>query len=484
MSESDLDATLLGRIAVKHRFITMDQLAEATRVRGRDGKRLGAVLVELGMIDELQLGKLLVLQKRTVEQLRAQQQQQLAAARPVARESAVTPPAPVSHNSFEDVPSAPPSSKRELPPEPDDDTPELEPRPKGPAAPLSRAVSDVHRFLQAAAEASGSDVHIHANMPIKMRRFGRLRPMSKQPLSAKDTRRILRELLTPWQRGYLDEHGEIDFAYPVDGVGRFRANVYRHHRGYNGVFHFVPATPPTLTQLGLPTDLARLTNYAQGLILVTGPAGCGKTSTLAALVDIINSERNDHILTIEDPIEYLHKSKRCVVNQRQVGRHTTSFARALRGALREDPDIICIGELRDLETISLALSAAETGHLVLATLHTGSSIGTINRIVGAYPPSQQSQVRAMMSESLRAIISQRLVPRADGAGVVPALEVLYVNTAVGSYIRENRTFQISSVLQTGKSQGMQKLDDALAELVSRRLITADAARTYGSEGGQ
>jgi twitching motility protein PilT len=315
-----------------------------------------------------------------------------------------------------------------------------------------------------------------------MRQFGRLMSISDKPLSPTATDRVLRELLTPWQRGQLDEHGEVDFAHTVEGVGRFRANVYIHHRGVNGVFHFVPPTPPTLEALSLPTSLARLTNYAQGLILVTGPAGCGKTSTLAALVDIINAERSDHILTIEDPIEYLHPSKRCVVNQRQVGRHTTSFARALRGALREDPDIICIGELRDLETISLALSAAETGHLVLATLHTGSSIGTINRIVGAYPPNQQPQVRAMMSESLRAIISQRLVPRADGGGVIPALEVLYVNKAVGKCIRDNRTFQINSVLQTGKAQGMQRLDDALFDLVAQGIITDEAAREHSNEG--
>ena len=346
-------------------------------------------------------------------------------------------------------------------------------------------MSDLHRFFEAAAEAAASDVHVHAGQPLKMRQFGQLVPISDKPLSPEATDQVLGELLTPWQRRQLDEHGEVDFAYMVADVGRFRANVYRHHAGTNGVFHFVPPSPPTLDELGLPSNLARLTNFAQGLILVTGPAGCGKTSTLAALIDIINAERSDHILTIEDPIEYLHPSKRCVVNQRQVGRHTTSFARALRGALREDPDIICIGELRDLETISLALSAAETGHLVLATLHTGSSIGTINRIVGAYPPAQQPQVRAMMSESLRAIISQRLVPRADEAGVVPALEILYVNKAVGTCIRDNRTFQINSVLQTGKAQGMQRLEDALAELVRAGVISTRAAREHGGDqGGQ
>jgi twitching motility protein PilT len=210
-------------------------------------------------------------------------------------------------------------------------------------------------------------------------------------------------------------------------------------------------------------------------VLLTGPAGCGKSSTLAALLNIINGERSDHIITIEDPIEYIHPSKQCVVNQRQVGTHTNSFARALRGALREDPDIIAIGELRDLETISLALTAAETGHLVLATLHTNNAIRTVNRILGVFPPSQQDQIRTMVSESLRAVVSQRLVTRADGNGRVPALEILVVNKAVGNLIRENKTFQIKSVLQTGGAQGMCMLDASLADLLKKGVITREEA---------
>jgi twitching motility protein PilT len=211
------------------------------------------------------------------------------------------------------------------------------------------------------------------------------------------------------------------------------------------------------------------------MVLLTGPAGCGKSSTLAALLNIINEDRHDHIITIEDPIEYIHPSKKCVVNQRQVGPHTGSFARALRGALREDPDIIAIGELRDLETISLALTAAETGHLVLATLHTNNSIRTVNRILGVFPPNQQDQIRTMVSESLRAVISQRLIPRADGVGRVAALEILMANKAVGNLIRENKTFQIKSVLQTGATHGMCQLDASLAELVKSGTITREEA---------
>jgi twitching motility protein PilT len=220
------------------------------------------------------------------------------------------------------------------------------------------------------------------------------------------------------------------------------------------------------------------------LVLLTGPSGCGKSSTLAAILNIVNETRRDHIVSIEDPIEYLHPSKSCVVNQRQVGRHTGSFSRALRAALREDPDIIAIGELRDLETISLALTAAETGHLVLATLHTSNSLRTINRILGVFPPAQQDQIRVMVAESLRGIVSQRLVIRADGTGRVPALEILVATRAVGNLIRENKTFQIRSVLQTGVSLGMCQLDGSLADLVKQRVITKEEARRHAEDAAR
>ena len=356
----------------------------------------------------------------------------------------------------------------------------LEPYPWAPPTGGER-IAFLHEILEHAAEAGASDVHVHAGMVAKMRLVGGLTPITEEPLSADATETLLRSVLTPWQERHLDEAGEIDIAYPLEGVGRFRTNIYRHQRGYNGVFHIIPSSMPSLASLGLPEALAKLTNYTQGLILLTGPGGSGKTSTLAALIDILNTERDDHILTIEDPIEYVHQSKRCVVNQRQVGRHTASFARGLRGALREDPDVICIGELRDLETISLALSAAETGHLVLATLHTGSCIGTVNRVVGAYPPSQQPQVRAMMSESLRAVTSQRLIPTSDGKGTAVALEVLYINKAVGNLIRDNRTFQIRSIMQTGRAHGMQLLDDSIRDLLRAGEIDQETAEAYATD---
>jgi len=259
-------------------------------------------------------------------------------------------------------------------------------------------------------------------------------------------------------------------------VGRFRASIYRQQRGVDGVFRPIPTHPPTLEQLGMPANLARLTSYHQGLVLVTGPAGCGKSSTLAALVNLINENRPDHILTVEDPIEYVHTSKRAVINQRQVVTQTATFASALRAALREDPDVIVIGELRDLETISLAITAAETGHLVMATLHTNNTIRTINRILDVFPPKQQPQIRAMVSESLRAIVSQRLVPTADGRRRVPALEILFVKPAISNLIRDQKTFQIRSILQTGRSEGMCLLDDSLLDLVKSGTITKEAAR--------
>jgi twitching motility protein PilT len=286
---------------------------------------------------------------------------------------------------------------------------------------------------------------------------------------------MLTDALDDAQWELLSKHGQVDLAYELEGVGRFRGNVYRQQRGLDGTFRLISPRPPTLEELGLPATLARFTGYHQGMVLITGPAGCGKSATMAALLDMVNESRDEHIITVEDPIEVVHPSKSCLVNQRQVGPHTETFARALRAALREDPDIIGIGELRDLETISLALTAAETGHFVLATLHTNSAMRTINRLIGVFPPNQQSQIRTMVSESLRAVISQRLARKADGSGRVPALEVMVVNQAVGNLIRENKTVQIHSILQTGATHGMCLLDESLTKLVADKTITKEEA---------
>ncbi|NNL67361.1 MAG: type IV pilus twitching motility protein PilT [Myxococcales bacterium] len=333
----------------------------------------------------------------------------------------------------------------------------------------------MHALLRQASAAEASDLHVHSGSPLRMRVHGDLRTESDAPMDAAECEAMLVDALDDDQWAALCKTGQVDFAYAIDGIGRFRSNVYRQQRGLDGTFRLVPAEPPTLESLGLPETLARFTGYHQGMVLLTGPAGCGKSATMAALLSMVNGSREDHIITVEDPIEVIHGSKACLVNQRQVGPHTETFARALRAALREDPDIIGIGELRDLETISLALTAAETGHFVLGTLHTNSSMRTINRLIGVFPPNQQSQIRTMVSESLRAVISQRLVKRADGAGRVPALEIMVVNKAVGNLIRENKTVQIQSILQTGAAQGMCLLDESLAKLVGDGTITKEEA---------
>jgi len=333
------------------------------------------------------------------------------------------------------------------------------------AEPAAADMEKLTRILRDAVTAGASDIHLHSGARLRFRIRGEMEVQGDDALDAGDTERLLAAALPEPDRALLADRGELDFCYQLEGVGRFRANFYRQQRGYDAVFRYIAPEPPSLAELGLPELLEKHTHYHQGMVLVTGPTGCGKSSTLAALVNLINEEREEHILTIEDPIEYVHASKRCLVNQRSVNRHTESFARALRAALREDPDVIVIGELRDHETISLALTAAETGHFVLGTLHTNSTIRTINRLVGVFPSDQQAQVRNMLSESLRAVISQRLIPRANGEGRIPAVETLVVTRAVGNLIRDNKTFQIHSVLQTGASQGMGLLDHSIRSLV-------------------
>ena len=338
----------------------------------------------------------------------------------------------------------------------------------------------LHDLLHQTRQVAASDLHIHSGARIKVRLHGRMIDTSGL-LDRTVAEPLIWDLLDDEQRAHLHEHQQIDFSYEIPGVGRFRANAYRQQRGTDAVFRAIPPSPPSLAELGIPEDLSRIVDYHQGMVLFTGPAGCGKSSTMAAIVRMINESRPDHIITVEDPVEYVHTSQRCIVNQREVGPHTESFARALRAALREDPDIIVIGEMRDLETISLGLTAAETGHLVLGTLHTSSAIQTVNRLLGVFPPDQQAQIRTMVSESLRAVVSQRLIPRADGQGRVAALEVMMNNKAVGNLIRENKTFQLYSAMQTGGSQGMCLLDTSLMNLVKQGLITKEAARSQAEK---
>jgi twitching motility protein PilT len=276
------------------------------------------------------------------------------------------------------------------------------------------------------------------------------------------------------QKTQLNERGDADFAY-ANNFARYRTSVVRQRLGVDLVFRIINTKVRTMDELGLPEHLKLLTRYQNGLILVTGSVGSGKSTTLAALVDQVNIERREHIITLEDPIEYVLEPKGCHITQREVHTHTRSFAAALRGALREDPDVIMVGEMRDLETISLAITAAETGHLVLGTLHTSNASRTLDRLLDVFPPDQQEQVRIMVSESLRGVISQQLIPRADGKGRVLALEILTNTPAVANVIREAKTFMLPGIIQTGKKQGMQLMDDALIELQSPGLITADEA---------
>lgn len=346
--------------------------------------------------------------------------------------------------------------------------------------PSAKDREKLEAILAEGAANHASDIHLHAGGALKTRINGEF-VISDANIDSESIERMVAAALTPEQRQILSRQGELDFCFDLPGVGRFRANAYRQHRGLDAVFRTIPDKPPTLEELGLPEDLKKYTDYHQGMVLITGPAGCGKSATLAALVNHINENRNDHILTVEDPIEIIHPSKRCLVNQRHAGHHTSSFARALRSALREDPDIIVIGELRDLETVSLAMTAAETGHFVLATLHTSNAVRTINRMIGAFPSNQQDQVRAMLSESLRAVLSQRLVPTADGQRRVPALELLVINRAIGNLIRDEKTVQIRSSMQTGRSHGMYLLEQSLNDLVAAGTITRAIALELAEE---
>ncbi len=355
---------------------------------------------------------------------------------------------------------------------------------------MSRATSDATlddttkppflvRALKFAMQNGASDLHVHTGSPLIARSNGKLLPFQNQkPFTPDVTEKAIAQVLTDEQWRELFRNGQIDFSLKVRGLGRFRANAYRQHRGMDIVFRILPPEPPSLADLGLPSSLERLVDYRTGLVLCTGPVGCGKTSTLAALLNVVVQTRHDHVITLENPVEFTFSGGQAIVTQRQVRTHTVSFARALRAALREDPDVIAITELRDRETMALALTAAETGHLVIGTLHTGNATQTVGRIVNSFPADEQAQVRSIVAESLRAVVSQRLVPRADGKGRVVALEMLMVNTAVMNLIREEKEFQLPSLMQTGKTQGMVMLDDSLADLVQAGTIDKQQARRF------
>jgi twitching motility protein PilT len=326
-----------------------------------------------------------------------------------------------------------------------------------------------------------SDVHLTAGRPPSVRVRGRLSPLEDYPrLTPQDTRDVVYSVLNSDQRKRFENELQLDFAYMIPGVARFRVNVFFQRGSISAAFRHVPEQIGSLEGLGLPAVLSEFTRKPRGFILVTGPTGSGKSTTLASMLDLINQERDEHILTIEDPIEFLHRHQKCIVNQREIGADAVDFPTALKAALREDPDVILVGEMRDLETISTAITAAETGHLVFATLHTQSTAQTVDRIIDVFPPHQQQQVRMQLSIALEGIVTQQLLPTADGSGRVPATEVLVPTPAVRNLIREGKTHQIYSVLQTSAASGMQTMDSHLAQLVRSGAITREIAERRAS----
>ena len=334
---------------------------------------------------------------------------------------------------------------------------------------------DVSELLIFGVKQKASDVHISAGEPPIIRIHGELRKLESPPLTAEQVHKMIYEILNDRQRKVLEETKELDFSISMGEYGRFRVNCFFQQRGEAAVFRSIPSKIYTFEELGLPRAVRQIAKNRRGLVLVTGPTGSGKSTTLAAMINLINNDRKDHIITIEDPIEFLHSSINCLINQRELLAHTQSFSNALRSALREDPDVILIGEMRDLETISLALTAAETGHLVFGTLHTTGAAKTIDRVIDVFPAEQQAQIRTQFSETLQAVISQRLFKRRDGTGRIAAIEIMIGTPAIRNLIREAKVSQIQSIMQAGQKFGMQTMDASLKELVSRKIIAPEEA---------
>jgi twitching motility protein PilT len=324
-------------------------------------------------------------------------------------------------------------------------------------------------------EQGASDLHLSTGNPPIFRLHGDIVRLNFKTLTHEELKVILYEILTEKQKAHFEEKKDLDFAYAVPELARFRGNYMMQHRGIGAVFRIIPSKILSADDLKLPDGVRKMTQFKKGLVLVTGPTGSGKSTTLAAMIDLINATRKEHILTLEDPLEFIHENKESLINQRQIGEHTDSFTAALRAALREDPDIILVGEMRDLETISLAMSAAETGHLVFGTLHTNTAAKTIDRIIDVFPTDQQEQVRAMLSESLKGVVCQQLLRTSDGKGRVAALEIMLGTPAVANLIREGKTFQIPSIIQTAKRDGMQLMDQHLLDLLKTKQINPEEA---------
>ena len=341
---------------------------------------------------------------------------------------------------------------------------------------LNEARVDISELLAFAVKNKASDLHLSAGLPPMIRVNGDIRRINLPPMDHKDVHRMVYDIMNDSQRKVYEETLEIDFSFEIPSLARFRVNAFNQQYGAGAVFRTIPSKVLTLEELNAPQIFKEISDQPRGIVLVTGPTGSGKSTTLAAMMDYVNENQYAHILTVEDPIEFVHQSKKCLINQREVGPHTLSFSNALRSALREDPDVILVGELRDLETIRLALTAAETGHLVFGTLHTSSAAKTIDRVVDVFPAAEKEMVRSMLSESLRAVISQTLLKTKDGNGRVAAHEIMIGTPAIRNLIRENKVAQMYSSIQTGGNLGMQTLDQNLQDLVKRNVISAGVAR--------
>lgn len=339
----------------------------------------------------------------------------------------------------------------------------------------------VEEILSKAKEAGASDVHITVGIPPKMRVNGKLITMDGVKLLPSDTMEIAIHVMNEKQKQHFEEYGEVDMSFAIPGEGRYRVNIYKQRGSIAMAFRLVGTSIPTPQELGVPQSVVDLYQKKRGLVLVTGPTGSGKSTTLASLIDTINNNREAHVITLEDPIEYLHQHKSSIVNQREIGLDSNNYAHALRAALREDPDVIFVGEMRDFETISTAITAAETGHLVFSTLHTIGAASTVDRVIDVFPPHQQQQIRVQLANVLEAVISQQLIPTMDGSGRVAAFEVLHNNPAVRNLIREGKTHQITSVMQTNRKLGMMTMDDALVQLYQEAKISKDMALQFAQD---
>ena len=336
-------------------------------------------------------------------------------------------------------------------------------------------MAKIDAFFKLMNDQGGSDLHLVSGQPPAIRLRGDIERIKYKTLDNDGLKAMLYEIAPEDKIKVFEETGDVDFGYEIPNLARYRANFFMQRNGCAAVFREIPSKILTADQLGLPPVLSKLASLPRGLVLVTGPTGSGKSTTLAAVIDVANKTRNDHILTVEDPIEFVHESQGCIINHREVGTHTKTFSAALRGALREDPDIILVGEMRDLETIRLAVEAASTGHLVFGTLHTSSAAKTVDRVIEVFPASEQEQIRSTLSDGLRAVVAQVLFKRVDKKGRCCALEIMIATPAVRNLVRENKTYQINSAMQTGKKYGMQMLDDAIMGLLEKKMISADEA---------